>query len=45
VVGGGGGGGELAEHTQLIVGESKNGTQGDNSNPFSVQMFKTKPKE
>jgi HlyD family secretion protein len=38
-------GGELAENTQLIVGEGKTESQGSNSNPFSVQMFKPKAKE
>lgn len=38
-------GGELPENTPLIVGEGKTETQGSNSNPFSVQMFKPKPKD
>ncbi len=39
------GGGEVPEHTQVIVGEGKAGGASDNTNPFSVQMFKPKPKE
>jgi HlyD family secretion protein len=34
------GGGELPEHTRLVVGEEKKGTQGAEKNPFSVQMFR-----
>jgi HlyD family secretion protein len=38
--------GELPEHTQIIVGESKSDSRaGGSSNPFSPQMFKGKPKE
>lgn len=40
------GGGELLEHTPIIVGEGKAGGQAaDNTNPFSVQMFRQKPKD
>jgi HlyD family secretion protein len=38
-------GGPLTEHTQLIVGEGRGGSGNDGSNPFSVQMFKPKPKD
>jgi len=38
-------GGELPEHTQLVVGEGKADAQAGGSNPFSVQMFKPKPKD
>jgi HlyD family secretion protein len=38
-------GSELPEHTQVIVGEGKSETRHDGSNPFSVKMFQSKPKE
>jgi hypothetical protein len=38
-------GGELAEHATLVVGEGKADSGSGGSNPFSVQMFKPKPKE
>jgi HlyD family secretion protein len=39
------GGGKLPEGTQIVVGEGKAGAAGGGSNPFSVQLFKPKPKE
>ncbi len=38
-------GGELPEHTQVIVGEGRAESHTGGSNPFSVKMFQSKPKE
>jgi HlyD family secretion protein len=32
--------GDLPEHTRLVVGEEKKGSQGGSNNPFSVQMMR-----
>jgi HlyD family secretion protein len=39
------GGPELAEHTQVIVGEGRSDGRSDGPNPFTVQMFKPKAKD
>jgi HlyD family secretion protein len=39
------GDGELPEHTSIIVGEGKVGSEGGSANPFAPQMFKPKAKE
>jgi len=36
---------ELAEHTQVIIGEGRADSHSDGSNPFTVQMFKPKAKD
>ena len=38
-------GGELPKDTEVIVGEGKADNRADGSNPFSVKMFQSKPKE
>jgi HlyD family secretion protein len=37
--------GEFPEHTRVVVGEEKKGGLGGARNPFSIQLFRPKPKE